>query len=233
MEEHVEHLSKVLSALSGARLKINFKKSEFFQSKVIFLGRVFDGSTKSTKEETVIRGSKMVTPYNVHSLRVFLGLAGHFRAFIKAYALKTKCLTRLMQKDVEFEWTSECETAFCSLVQIISSKPFFCIPYFRLPFELNTDASHYGGGGAVLYQRDITQQGYHQMRVVGYYSCTFSKPELNYTTTEKEALVVLKAVRYLRSYMEGARFKLFTDHQALTHLLNMTQPKGRLARWIN
>lgn len=231
-EEHRQHLSQVLSALSSAKLKVNFKKSEFFQTQVVFLGRVFNGSTKSTKEESVARISQLVKPYDVHSLRVFLGLAGHFRAFIKDYALKTKCLTRLTQKDVIFDWTEECERAYRDMVQAISSDPILSLPDFTLPFELNTDASHYGTG-AVLYQRDAKQPAHKQLRVVGYHSYTFSKSELNYTTTEKEAMAVLKAVHYFRSYVEGAPFKLFTDHQALTHLLNMTQPKGRLARWVN
>ncbi|EEC20217.1 hypothetical protein IscW_ISCW015331, partial [Ixodes scapularis] len=72
--------------------------------------------------------------------RLFLGLAGHFGAFIKDYALKTECLNTLMQKDVEFESTDECESAFRSLVQIISSDPVVCIPDSILPFEFNRDA---------------------------------------------------------------------------------------------
>lgn len=230
--EHRQHLSQVLSALSSAELKVNFKKSVFFQTKVVFLGRVFDGSTKSTKDESVARISQLVKPYDVHSLRVFLGLSGHFRAFIQDYALKTKCLTRLMQKDVSFDWTEECENAYRDMVHEISSDPILSLPDFSLPFELNTDASHYGTG-AVLYQRDAEQPTHRQLRVVGYHSYTFSKPELNYTTTEKEALAVLKAIRYFRSHLEGTTFKLFTDHQALTHILHLTQAKGRLARWVN
>lgn len=44
---------------------------------------------------------------------------------------------------------------------------------------------------------------------------------------------MLKAVRYFRSYLEGSTFKLFTDHEALTFLLKMTEPKGKITRWIN
>lgn len=41
------------------------------------------------------------------------------------------------------------------------------------------------------------------------------------------------ALRYFRSYLKGRHFKLFTDNQALTYFLSLTQPKGRLARWIS
>lgn len=56
---------------------------------------------------------------------------------------------------------------------------------------------------------------------------------LTHTTTEKEALAVLKSDRYFRSYLVGSKFKLFTDHEALTFLLKMAEPKGKIARWIN
>lgn len=43
----------------------------------------------------------------------------------------------------------------------------------------------------------------------------------------------LKALRYIRFYLEGLKLKLITAHQALTSLLKETEPKGNIARWIN
>lgn len=131
-----------------------------------------------------------------------------------------------------FQWDEECEGAYCELVKLISSDPILRIPNFSLPFVLNTDASHYATG-AVLYQKSSTQADQTKHHVVGYYSYTLKPAEINYSTTEKEALAVLKAVQYFRTYLEGAKFKLFTDHQALTQLLSMAQPRGRIARWVN
>lgn len=82
---HGEHLAHVLTA----RSVVNFKHSELFKNRVTFLGRVLDGTTKNTKEQSVTRITKLVKPYDINSLRVVLGLAGHFWAFIKVYALKT------------------------------------------------------------------------------------------------------------------------------------------------
>lgn len=232
-QEHTEHLAKVFrSALSNADLKINEKQGDFFQPKVVFLGRVFDGATKSTKQESVHRISTLTKPHDLHSLRVFLGLAGHFRAFITDFAKMTKCLTELTKKDVTFICSDECEEVYQELVRRISSDPVLTLPDFSLPFEMNTDASHYGTG-AVLYQRHCSSPLNRQLRVVGYYSYTFNATQLNYSTTEKEALAVLMAVLYFRSYIDGRKFKLYTDHQALTYLLSPSEPRGKLARWIN
>lgn len=229
---HAEHLTSVLMALRDAKLKVNFKKSEFFKHKITFLGRILDGFTKSTKEESVERVRRMKKPDNVHAIRVFLGLAGHFRSYIKDFAARAKPLNNLLRKDTDFIWTEECEKAYKDLVLAISSDPILTLPDFTVPFELTTDASNYGAG-AVLYQRRGTRGSERERHVVGYYSYTFTKAEQNYSTTEKEALAVVLAIRYFRSYLEGAKFKLFTDHLALTHLLNGSQPKGRVARWIS
>lgn len=117
-------------------------------------------------------------------------------------------------------------------MKTISSDPVLVLPDFKKPFELCTDASLYGTG-AVLYQRDASKPPGRQLNVIAYYSYTFSKSEINYNTTEKEALAVVMALRYFRTYLEGQHFNLFTDNQALTYLLNITQPKGRIARWVS
>lgn len=96
------HLLKVLDASGKAKMKINFKKSEFFRDKVTFLGRVIEGDTKTTKQESVERIKSLEKPHDRHSLRVFLGLTEHFRAFIPRYANITTCLTRLTDKDTPF-----------------------------------------------------------------------------------------------------------------------------------
>lgn len=230
-EEHSIHVTQVLQSLKRANLQVNIKKSLFFQPNVVFLGRVFDGQTKTTKQESVQKIRNLRKPCDVHSLRVFLGLAGHFRAFIKDYAKRTKCLTELLQKGTSFTWTTECDAAYNDVVEMISSNPVLSIPDFRLPFELCTDASQYGTG-AVLYQRDTSKSGPQQLTVIGYHSYTFNGAEQNYCTTEKELLAVVHAVRYFRTFLEGRRFTLFTDHQPVAHIMTSADLKGRLARWV-
>ncbi|UYV79043.1 hypothetical protein LAZ67_17000846 [Cordylochernes scorpioides] len=117
-----------------------------------------------------------------------------------------------------------------TLIDIITSKPILAIPDESLPYELYTDASYYGTG-AVLYQRDVNKKKPHQLRVISYYSYTFSRAEQNYSITEKECLAVLKAVKHLRFYLEGKPFVVHTDHRALTQLLSCGHLRDRLARW--
>uniref|UniRef100_A0A6G5AAB8 RNA-directed DNA polymerase n=1 Tax=Rhipicephalus microplus TaxID=6941 RepID=A0A6G5AAB8_RHIMP len=41
------------------------------------------------------------------------------------------------------------------------------------------------------------------------------------------------AVRYFRPYLDDRSFKLFTDHQALTYILNLAEPRGKISRWVS
>jgi hypothetical protein len=63
-------------------------------------------------------------------------------------------------------------------------------------------------------------------------SKTLTGPQLNYTTTEKELLVVVFAIEKFRSYLVGAKVNVYTDQATLKYLLTKKDAKSRLVRWI-
>jgi len=214
-EENAKLNYKVLKRLAENRFPVNLEKTLLMQTSIEFLGRVIDGQTKTTRQESVEKVLKMRRPFDLHTLRCFTGLTGHFRAYIQDYASLVRPLDKLKQKDVPFIWSDECQSSYEALVNKITSNPILQVPDWRLPFELTTDASNFGTG-AVLYQRDVEETRNRQLRVIGYYSYTFTKAEINYSTTDKEELAVIKAIKYFMSFIEGHPFTVHTDHQALT-----------------
>ncbi|XP_044312732.1 uncharacterized protein LOC123037173 [Drosophila rhopaloa] len=80
--------------------------------------------------------------------------------------------------------------------------------------------------GAVLSQ-DVEGQE----KVIAYASGRITPAEHNYTTTEKECLAIIWAIRTMRCYLEGYRFEVVTDHLALKWLNSIESPSGRIARW--
>ncbi|CAN6583764.1 unnamed protein product [Malus baccata var. baccata] len=65
------------------------------------------------------------------------------RRFIKDFSKIAQPLCRLLQKEVAFEFNKECETAFKTLKDMLTSAPIIMPPDWSLPFELMCDASDY------------------------------------------------------------------------------------------
>ena len=74
---------------------------------------------------------------------------GFYRKFIRNFSKISKPLCCLLEKDVKFEFTRECEKAFLVLKDKLSSAPIIVTPDWNLPFEIMADASDYAVG-AVL-----------------------------------------------------------------------------------
>ncbi|CAG2188088.1 unnamed protein product [Mytilus edulis] len=100
-------------------------------------------------------------------------------------------------------------------------------PDFSKPFILDTDASD-TAVGAVLSQ--LCEDGLE--RVVAFYSTTHSPQEINYSTTRKELLAVIKSIKHFKHYLYGQKFIVRTDHGSLTWLRNFKEPHGQVARWL-
>ena len=99
-------------------------------------------------------------------------------------------------------------------------------PNWELPFEVMCDASDLAIG-AVLGQREGGKP-----YVVYYASKTLNEAQRNYTTTEKELLVVVYALDKFRAYLVGSDIIILTDHLALKYLLTKHNAKARLIRWV-
>ena len=129
------------------------------------------------------------------------------------------------RKGIPFKWTSACQGALDRLKQALSS-PILSYPHFDVPITVFTDASNWAVGAVLAHIQDGEEH------VVANYSRQLSKQEQNYSTTEREALAVVAAVKELYPYLYGREFQLVTDHNPLVTLTNLKDVTGHLARWI-
>jgi hypothetical protein len=128
LEEHEDHLRRVLQRLRDKRLYAKFSKCEFWLDKVIFLGHVVsrDGiSVDPRKVEAVVNWER---PTNVHEIRSFLGLAGYYRRFVEGFSKLSGPLTALTRKNARFLWTDECEQSFQELKRRLVTAPVLTLP---------------------------------------------------------------------------------------------------------
>jgi hypothetical protein len=165
-------------------------------------------------------------PTNVKGIQSFLGHAGFYRRFIKNFSQIARPLTSLLAKDAPFVFNNECHEGFQFLKQALISAPIIQPPDWTLSFEIMCDASDFAVG-AVLGQ--IKDKKHY---AISYASKTLTRPQLNYSTTEKELLAVVFAIDKFRSYIVGAKVIIYSDHAALKYLLTKKDAKPWLIRWI-
>ena len=156
----------------------------------------------------------------------FLGLTFYYRRFIRNFARVAQPLHALTWKSALFDWSPECEAAFCSLKRLLISVPISCYPNFDTAFRLEMDAS-VKGLRAVLSQQQADQK-YHP---VAYASRALSPQERNYSITELETLAVVWSVSHFKAYLFGHDVIVYSDHSAVKAVLETTNPSGKHARW--
>ncbi|GJS38101.1 reverse transcriptase domain-containing protein [Tanacetum coccineum] len=96
--------------------------------------------------------AKLPYPTNVKGVRSFLGHAGFYRMFIKDFSMISKPMTKLLMKDMKFDFSDDCKKAFNILKERLTTTPIIISPDWNVPFELMCDASDFAVG-AVLGQR--------------------------------------------------------------------------------
>ena len=148
-------------------------------------------------------------PRNVTEVRSFLGLAGYYRRFVQGFSVIASSLTRLLRKGVKFEWDDKCQSSFKRLKEILVEAPVLIQPTSGRDDTVYSDASRIGLG-CVLMQDE---------KVVTYASRQLKPHEQNYPTHDLELAVVVFALKFLRHYLYGEKFRIFTDHKSLKYFL--------------
>jgi hypothetical protein len=227
LEDHCAHLEQVLQLLIKAGLKLNPDKCDFFRKQILFLGHLVSEEGIEPNPTLVEKIKECPPPISKRKVRSFLGLASYYRRFIKNFSKIAKPLYELTKQNINFRWSEDCQKAFEHLRTCLTTKPIVIYPDFSKPFILHTDASDFAIGAVLAQLDDIKKE-----HVVAYASRVLNEAERNYTVTEKECLAIIWATKYFHHFLQGQKFSIVTDHEAIPWLKKHKQPKGRLARWI-
>nr|GEU70260.1 reverse transcriptase domain-containing protein [Tanacetum cinerariifolium] len=87
--------------------------------------------------------SKLPPPTNIKGIKSFLGHASFYRRFIKDFSKIARPLTKLLEKDTQFEFDDECQKALEFLKEKLTCAPVIVNPNWNLPFKLMCDASDF------------------------------------------------------------------------------------------
>ena len=104
LEEHREHMQRVLEALSKAGLHLTPEKCHFHKTEVKYLGLIISTNSVRMDPEKVTAVLGWGSLRNLHDVRAFLGFANFYRRFILGYSNVVAPLVGLTKKGVRFEW---------------------------------------------------------------------------------------------------------------------------------
>ena len=226
--EHKKHVREVLRRLRLHGLFCKPEKCEFHQDTVNYLGFVLskDGLTMDPSKVQTIQDWPV--PRKVKDIQSFLGFANFYRRFIADYSKIVVPLTRLTRKGVPWIFSDAALHSFNTLKLAFTTAPILThwIPDKQLIVE--TDASDYALGAILSIQLDSGE-----VHPVAFHSRTFTPPELNYDTHDKELLAIFEAFRVWRHYLEGSGIPVdvITDHKNLEYFSTTKVLTRRQARW--
>jgi len=121
--DHWHHLAVVFDILKTHQLFAKISKCAFAIPRVEYLGHFISAKGVETDPAKIRVVQAWPIPSNVKQLRGFLGLAGHYRKFIRGYAHIARPLTDLLKKGA-FEWNVEAQKAFESLKEALIQAQF-------------------------------------------------------------------------------------------------------------
>ena len=226
LSEHNENLVNVLVRIRDANLTIKPSKCAFGVEELRFLGHIVSSSGIRMDPDKISAIEDLSAPTNVTEVRSFVGAASYYRRFVEGFSKIAEPLTELTRDNVEFNWGKDQQSAFDEIKQRLTTQPILCHYNPSLPLELRTDACGYGLGAILLH---VFNDG--TKHVITYASRLMNKAEKNYSISEQECLAIVWAIDKFKIYLQNVRFKVVTDHLALTWLNTKKNLAGRLMRW--
>jgi hypothetical protein len=133
-----------------------------------------------------------------------------------------KPLSNLLQKNVKYAWTPECDVACKTLKEKLITALVLTPPDESKPYQLFCDASLQGLGGVLMQEK----------KVVAYTSRQLKPNERNYPTHDLELAAVVHALITWRHLLLGRQVDIFTDHKSLKYIFTQPNLNLRQTRWV-
>ena len=170
-------------------------------------------------------------PETFMQVRVFCGLADHYRQFIKGFANIACPLYDILGKEMKMgpvQLPPEVREAVWMLKEKILTSPLLVFPNFTKPFLLETDASK-EGLGAILSQK----QDNGRFHPVAFGSHSLMPTEKNYHSSKLEFLALKWGItEHFREYLAYTPFMVKMDSNLLTYILTTPNLNVTGHRWV-
>ena len=220
MEEHLDHLEKVLKRFHEFHLTMNTDKCEFAVSTTTFLGHRVSPEGIQPLPDNIKAIADYKAPESITQLRRFVGLVNFYRRFIPHCSSLLAPLTDIFRKDGTKTGSNKHITLTPVQLQAFNQvkeelQKVTCLSFLdeASHLQLSTDASDSAAGAVLEQVKDGVATS------LAFFSKTFSPTETRYSTFGRELLAVYLAVRHFQHLLEGRQFTIYkankSDHKPL------------------
>ena len=178
-----------------------------------FLGHIVSKEGIRVDPQKIEEVVEWKPPRNVTEVLSFLGLASYYRRFVKGFSMTAASMTRLLQKNVKYEWSEKCQRSFDQLKAFLTEALVLTQPTYGKGYVIFSDAL-LNGLGCILMQEG---------KMVAYASRQLKPHEKNYPTHDLELAAIVFALKIWRHYLYGEKCFIYTDHKSLKYLESLTR----------
>lgn len=231
-EEHLEHLGKLLHAITEKGFRLKFSKCTFASDTVNYLGHIIKYNTVTPMKDNLKAIRNFPTPTTQKNIRQFLGKINFYHEYVPKIAVTLEPLHNLLRKGQKFIWSQECQNVFDYLKEFLCTQPILTIYDPELPIKIYTDGS-IQGLGAVLKQ---PQPEDNKEKPMAYFSKKLSNPQKKKKAIYIEALAIKEAVKFWQYWLIGRSFEVYSDHKPLKDLnikARLDEELGDLAYYLS
>jgi hypothetical protein len=217
LNDHWNHVLKVLEALSEASLYLKLEKCEFHQQEVKYLGFIISTSSTKMDPAKVATIQEWPIPRNMKHTQSFQGFANFYRCFVQGYSNIVTPMTQLTRKNTCFVWSEECLRSFESLKQAFTTALVLWHFDYDHKIIVETDASNYVSTSLLSQYND---DGI--LHPVAFFSKKHSPAECNYKIYDKELMAIVWAFEEWRLELEGTLhpIQVLSDHKNLEYFIS-------------
>ena len=165
-------------------------------------------------------------PSNVLQIQKLQGKANFLRRFIPNYAELTKGYTRLLKKDVLFEWDQVAQDFFDALKETLIKASLRYAPDYQKDYNLYLAAAD--TTIAMVLVEDVNGIEHP----IYYLSRNLNDTESKYSYVEKLALAAVQAIQRFRHYVLFRKTTIMSDCNPMTYILSRKLLGGKYSKWI-
>ena len=133
----------------------------------------------------------------------------------------------MLKKYSVLKWTIEAKQSFDSIKQALTETPVLISPHFKKYFIIFSFASEHIIAVVLLQKND---QGFE--KPIAFFSNTLRDAPFKYNIMEKQALALVKAIKYFRVYILYSHIIIYVPNSVVKNILTQDGPDGRRGKWI-